>query len=61
MKTIKKFLSNIKPIQLMRVTSVLLTLIGLIEVLTMNIPPFMIWLMGMLNAVVLYLVWLEDD
>lgn len=61
MKTIKKFLANFTPIRIMRVISVLLTIIGLIEVVTLNVCPHMVWLMSMLNAVLLYLVWVDDD
>ena len=61
METIKKFFAKLKPIQAVQVACLILTVIGLIEVLTLKANPFLVWLMGLLNGMLLIMIWLEDN
>lgn len=61
MDKLKKFFASLKPIWVMRVVSIILTLLSLLTIVQDESNGFLAWLLGLLNGAILLLIWLEDD
>lgn len=61
MQLLKKLFANVKQLSVMRGTAVVMTILGLLVIAQTHSNPFIAWLVGLLNGVLITLLWTGDD